>query len=562
MAAVGGVQDLIAAINRAFDALVAEIKTREGDGGNVALYSRVSRTAADYEARIDDLFAGSKANLIGARVLDRSDLLDMLAFGDGPVELAEGKVIAGRSAHPGMTAEVWKKVPQWLDNPAAVFESDTVPGRLVAVAPESIAGSPVPIVVEPNTERGKGVVAHLMVNAYDAQGGKTPFGRWVREGLLRYADQKTFPALLANTSGLQLPGTAYTNKPGTKRILTQKNLVGYRETRQSVGAPGTTGATAGALRARLADEFGADVIDALEKAGLLRITDRPAGAPADAVGETRSERIALYPGADVAVAYHEALHAALRQMIGDAAFDALMARMPMLAAGNRKWFAEAAGRIPADTPKAARNSELASYAVEQYQRAREAMPAGRAQVGSGLHCRIEDRDREGPAGGQRRAEDARRADVRCGRLAQTGARWVADDGARGRIRFGLPEVGTAGAFSSMRPEEAFRRDTNTRDEIRLAREAHARIAANNGVALRDDLRDMVRVPGYSQWSESALVGNVDATTALRGERDAAFKDRAGRHDWARPIVNDPRREHSSAARGARRAKRCPSHALA
>jgi hypothetical protein len=46
-----------------------------------------------------------------------------------------------------------------------------------------------------------------------------------------------------------------------------------------------------ALRAALEREFGADVIHALEKAGLLDLTARPADAPADTVGETRGERI-------------------------------------------------------------------------------------------------------------------------------------------------------------------------------------------------------------------------------------------------------------------------------
>jgi len=199
-------------------------------GDDVAIqrvhFSRTEATARAYEARIDALFAGEKANLVGARVLDRSDVLAMLGLGDGPVELAEGKV--GRSAHPQMTAEVWKKVPAWLDHPAAVFNSDTVPGRLVFIAAEAVGGAPVMIVVEPKSERGGGATMHLMVNAYNALGGKTPFARWVRDGMLRYVHKAAFPALLANTSGLQLPGTAFTSKPGTKRILSEKNIAGWR----------------------------------------------------------------------------------------------------------------------------------------------------------------------------------------------------------------------------------------------------------------------------------------------------------------------------------------------
>lgn len=60
----------------------------------------------------------------GARVLGRSDVLE-LGFGNGPVSLADGNVIKGKADHARITAAQWKKVPEWLDNPAAVFDSDT-----------------------------------------------------------------------------------------------------------------------------------------------------------------------------------------------------------------------------------------------------------------------------------------------------------------------------------------------------------------------------------------------------------------------------------------------------
>jgi hypothetical protein len=74
--------------------------------------SRAASTQAAYEARIDALFAGESANSFGVKVLDKSDMLDILGFGAGPVHLVEGKVKAGAVNHPAMTADVWKKVPQ------------------------------------------------------------------------------------------------------------------------------------------------------------------------------------------------------------------------------------------------------------------------------------------------------------------------------------------------------------------------------------------------------------------------------------------------------------------
>jgi hypothetical protein len=148
-----------------------------------------------------------------------------------------------------------------------------------------------------------------------------------------------------------------------------------------------TGTSPEALRSTLEAEFGAGVVAALERAGLLNIEQTPrAGMPSDVAGATtRDGSIALFgdntaPGS-AAVAYHEALHATLRATIGDAAYDALMARLGRLQARAaadgpiNRFFAEAVARIPADTPGAERAEELAAYAVEQYQLDREKMPS-------------------------------------------------------------------------------------------------------------------------------------------------------------------------------------------
>ena len=185
------------------------------------MFSRTPDTKAAYEARIDALFAGEKPRLQGARVLDRSDMLAFLGFGDGPVNLSEGKVIVGQDNHPHMTAAVWKKIPEWLENPALVFDSDTTQGRLVFIAPEMVNGNPVRIIVEPNAAGG--VKAHLLVNAYDAQGGS--FRRWESDGLLRYVDRNKY----AHVSGTFQPRLA--GLPGDRgrgSIVTDKQYNGWR----------------------------------------------------------------------------------------------------------------------------------------------------------------------------------------------------------------------------------------------------------------------------------------------------------------------------------------------
>lgn len=221
----------VAAIRAAFDDFFKTVQTKETDKG-VAMFARSAATKDAYESRIDELFSGAKASgpNSGVRVLDRSDVLDMLGFGNGPIHLAEGKVIKGQLGHPRMTALAWKKVPQWIEDPAAVFDSDTVPGALVMIAPEVINGATVRMTIEPNSEGGLNV--NILTNAYDAP-GFTPFARWFNSGLGRMVDQKAFPAVLSD-SGLRLSSSAWQNKPGMNRILTEKNLAGYRK----VNAPG------------------------------------------------------------------------------------------------------------------------------------------------------------------------------------------------------------------------------------------------------------------------------------------------------------------------------------
>ena len=119
---------------------------------------------------------------------------------------------------------------------SAVFESDTEAGRLVAIAPETLGGAPVSIIVEPqSTAGGEKLYASLLVNAYDRP-GQTPFMRWIRDGLLRYVDKKKFPAVFALSVGRRLPDTALQNRPGTPKILTEKNLDGWRRANPDAGA--------------------------------------------------------------------------------------------------------------------------------------------------------------------------------------------------------------------------------------------------------------------------------------------------------------------------------------
>lgn len=193
--------------------------------GSESSFSQTNDTKQAYEQRIDELFNGKKSDFaeLGAKVLDKSDVLDLLGYGDKPVYLNEKKVTDGKFNH-GLKAEHWKKIPEWLENPVLVFESDTVKGRLVMIAPEKVNGSPVRLIIDPDA-KNKGLKINLLVNAYDAH-GKTPFTRWINEGLLRYYN-KTKSLNVLTRSELQLLGMAKSRGTGVK-ILRDTDLVKYR----------------------------------------------------------------------------------------------------------------------------------------------------------------------------------------------------------------------------------------------------------------------------------------------------------------------------------------------
>lgn len=172
-----------------------------------------------------------------ALALDVSDILDLLNEGAGPVildELAVRKPEKGQPRgtaprHPNMTAVQCKKAPDWLDNPVSVFASATTVGDLVFVAPELVNGSVVLITLDPKAQGSSRTASiRLLTNAYDKDESVPPFAQWLAVGKGRYIDKKEFPAVLRRV-GLQLPDTAYQNKPGTHLILSEKNLAGYMQ---------------------------------------------------------------------------------------------------------------------------------------------------------------------------------------------------------------------------------------------------------------------------------------------------------------------------------------------
>lgn len=276
-----------------------------------ARFSRAEQTKSAFENRIDALFGGAKANLKGVRVLDKSDLLDMLGYGGMPVELNESKVVLNRKNHPEMTAQQWKKVPEWLDNPVAVLKSKTHDKRLVFVPDELIDGAPVYLVVEPNS---RGLDIHVLVNGYAKDGNPQQTFRdiWrdLANGNTEFVDSKKARELLGR-SGLQLPRLPSLNT-SRKKILTEKNLQGYRKSEKT----DTGQQHAESIKKRLAESIGglAEQVDvaavsetAPDKAQML-LSERVEGWFDGRTGKITLVAENLTPERAVWVAWHELGH--------------------------------------------------------------------------------------------------------------------------------------------------------------------------------------------------------------------------------------------------------------
>ena len=240
MASRDGLQNLVR------ETLYAKDLERVKSSNPNILHQRTQQTKAAYEARIDELFAGEKANRQGARVLDRSDVMGLLGHPGVPLVLAETHLIDGMTNHPEMTAEQWKKVPEWLDNPAAVYadreRSDT---RLTVIAPERLIGKPVVMAVElkPVSRHDPRGEKQLLVTVFAKTTGELPGLKSLAEsGRLLYMDTKKAPVAWPST--WDNPKTV-NQASRARKILTEKNLAGYRKEHGDVLFAGQSDVTRG-----------------------------------------------------------------------------------------------------------------------------------------------------------------------------------------------------------------------------------------------------------------------------------------------------------------------------
>lgn len=170
--------------------------------------SRTEATKEASEKRIKDLFAGAKPEPVhGVKILDKSDIFDMLGLSKRNVLIAEAHgLVQGRISHSAFTETDWNKVPEWIDNPIAVFKQEDKAYRFIG--PELLNGHPVVMAVKPNekSQLGAGIQIDILKTAFakDDPKKRMPMQQWVDHGDLVYANLSKTAQFKADT-GYSLP---------------------------------------------------------------------------------------------------------------------------------------------------------------------------------------------------------------------------------------------------------------------------------------------------------------------------------------------------------------------
>lgn len=246
-------------------------------------FSRSESTQEAYESRIDALFSGDKAKA-GTRILDSSDVMGLLGYPKVPLMLNESHLRDGLTNHPEMTAAAWKKVPVWIENPAAVFTDPRHPTRLTLIAPETLAGYPVVMVIEskPNPAGSKPApvvpTESLLVTVYAKTAGGLPAaGYLASSGHLKYVDTKNAPEIWQRGGG-QFPKQAALSQ-GRQKILTEKQLGGYKRAQSQKQSPALFGSTRLQLPGEIRTEQGLQSRNIATQADVVKEADGDGDAP-------------------------------------------------------------------------------------------------------------------------------------------------------------------------------------------------------------------------------------------------------------------------------------------
>ncbi|MCL2309244.1 MAG: hypothetical protein FWC42_03065 [Proteobacteria bacterium] len=209
-----------------------------GEVRSNALAQQSESTRAAFEKRIDELYSGAEPNKEGVRALDEGDVLTLAGYGNMPVVINERHAVDEGKYNHGLTAEDWKKVPEWLDNPVAMFERAS-DGNLMMIAPEKKNGYAVVIGLKPEAYASKGYTGearrHLVLTVFPKDTGEMSLRSAVERGEYKpvYVDQKKNSPSFFGSSGIRFPGNIAELRAANRNIKTDDDLVKYRREREN-----------------------------------------------------------------------------------------------------------------------------------------------------------------------------------------------------------------------------------------------------------------------------------------------------------------------------------------
>lgn len=162
--------------------------------------------APGYDAAVDAAInAGMKGESPGRQPVaigSTPGALRAAGIPDGPLRTSP-TILAKAVFDHGVTKSVLKRLPDLLEKPVMVFDSDTVAGRYVVVTSEFVQGQPLIVAVSPESTTGP--VSFNFVPSLYPKNDLGAIGRWMSAGRLRYLDKEQSPQWLGSTR-LQLPG--------------------------------------------------------------------------------------------------------------------------------------------------------------------------------------------------------------------------------------------------------------------------------------------------------------------------------------------------------------------
>src|SRR5262249_49162847 len=143
--------------------------------------------------QVDEFKAGTPQPGGPLRVLSQTpEVLKLVGAPDLPVTITPkilAKVVGlDDPTHHGLPYDLVKQLPQALQRPIMVFESETQPGSLVVMTQLKYARRPVLVILVPDVEQGR-LKVNSIASVYPKSNDR-PIVKWIHDGKLLYQDKQ------------------------------------------------------------------------------------------------------------------------------------------------------------------------------------------------------------------------------------------------------------------------------------------------------------------------------------------------------------------------------------